>query len=76
MCIAEQIPNDVSRKHPSLWIIRAQEFDRAEPVLLILPVCLQIMIAVRSRNRQISQFSVLPCQNSRYKSLVGWILHV
>ena len=33
---------------PSLWIIGGQEFDDAEPVLLILPVRLQIVFALRS----------------------------
>jgi hypothetical protein len=36
------------------------------------PVCFQIMIAVRSLNRRISQFSDLPCQNSRYKDGTTW----
>lgn len=57
MCIAAQVANDVCGKEPSLWVISRQEFDRAEPVLLILPVWLQILLAVRSQDRQISQFS-------------------
>ena len=67
MCIAEQIPYDVRGKHPSLWIIIGQEFDRAEPVRLILPVWLQNILAIRSQDQQISQFSGFQCQSSRYK---------
>ena len=47
---------------PSFSVISRQEFDRAEPVRLILPVSLQNVLAIRSQVRQISQFSGFPCQ--------------
>ena len=56
MCIANEIPDDVRGKEPSLWIISRQEFDRAEPVLLILPVRLEIIFVLRSQDRQITFF--------------------
>jgi hypothetical protein len=43
---------DVGGKEPSLWIIGGQEFDDAEPVLLILPVRLEIVFALRSHDGQ------------------------
>ena len=43
MCIADQVAKNVGSIEPSLWVISGQEFDRAEPVLLILPVRLQII---------------------------------
>jgi hypothetical protein len=52
---------------PSLWIVSRQEFDRAEPVRLILPVWLEIILAVRSQERQTSS-SGSQRQNSRYKN--------
>src|ERR1035441_9907460 len=66
MCVAAQVANDVRGKKPSLWVISRQEFDRAEPVPLILPVWLQIP-AVRSQGRQTSNSGSLR-QNSRYKN--------
>jgi len=36
----------------SLWIIGGQKFDDAEPVLLILPVRLEIVFVLRSQDRQ------------------------
>jgi hypothetical protein len=39
-------------KGPSLWIIGGQEFDDAEPVLLILPVRLEIVFVLRSQDSQ------------------------
>ena len=50
------MPNDVGGKEPSLWIIDGQEFDDAEPVLLILPVRLEIVFVLRSQDRQITLF--------------------
>jgi hypothetical protein len=35
----------IGGKEPSFWIIGGQEFDDAEPVLLILPVQLEIVFA-------------------------------
>ena len=66
--MAEQIPDDIRGKHPSLWIVIGQEFDGAEPVLLILPVRLQSILAIRFQDRQISPFSDFTSQNSRYKN--------
>ena len=37
---------------PSLWIIGRQEFDDAEPILLILPVRLEIVFALGPQGRQ------------------------
>ena len=51
-CITNQVPDYVDRKDPSLWIIGGQEFDDAEPVLLILPVRLKIVFKLRSQDRQ------------------------
>jgi len=50
----ERKPDDVLSEDPGLWIIGRQEFDRAEPVRLILPVWLEIILAVRSQERQTS----------------------
>jgi len=49
-------PRYVSGKEPSLWVIGGQEFDDAEPVLLIQPVRLDIVFVLRSQDRQISFF--------------------
>ena len=38
----------MSTAKPSLWIICGQEFDDAEPVLLILPVPLEVVFVLRS----------------------------
>jgi DNA-directed RNA polymerase specialized sigma24 family protein len=43
---------------PSLWVISAQELDRAEPIRLILPEWLQIILAVLSQDRQTSEIRV------------------
>jgi hypothetical protein len=45
----------------------SERFDRAKPVLLILPVWGKILITVHSQDPQISQFLDLPFQDSRYK---------
>jgi hypothetical protein len=59
------IPDDLGGKEPSLWIIGGQEFDDAEPVLLILPVRLEIVFALRFQDRR-SPCSTVLVQNSRY----------
>jgi hypothetical protein len=56
ICIADQGPDDVDGKKPSLWIIGGQEFDDAEPVLLISPVRLEVVFVLRSQDRQITLF--------------------
>ena len=61
ICITNEVPDYVGGKEPSLWIIGGQEFDDAEPVLLILPVRLEIVFVLRSQDRQ-TPFA----QNSRY----------
>ena len=61
----DQVPDDVGGKEPSLWIIGGQEFDDAEPVLLILPVRLEIVFVLRSQDRQVT-FSEVLVQISRY----------
>ncbi len=43
-------------KQPSFWIIGGQEFDDAEPVLLILPVWLESVSVLRCQDRQITFF--------------------
>jgi hypothetical protein len=53
---SKAIPDDLGGKEPSLWIIGGQKFDDAEPVLLILPVRLEIVFELRSQDRQISSF--------------------
>ena len=52
----DQVPDAVGGKEPSLWIIGGQEFDDAEPVLLILPVQLEIVFVLRSQDRQVTFF--------------------
>src|SRR5208282_5797350 len=52
ICITNEVPNYVGGKEPSLRIIGGQEFDDAEPVLLILPVRLKIVFVLRSQDRQ------------------------
>ena len=54
MCVAAEVANDVRGKKPSFWVISGQEFDRGEPVRLILPVWLEIILAVHSQERQTS----------------------
>ncbi len=54
--MADQVPDDVLGKKPSLWIIGGQEFDDAEPVLLILPVRLEIVFVLRSQDRKTTRF--------------------
>jgi hypothetical protein len=44
---------NVGGKEPRLWMIDGQEFDDAEPVLLILPGRLEIVFVLRSQDRQI-----------------------
>ena len=56
ICITNEVPDYVGGKEPSLWIIGGQEFDDAEPVLLILPVRLEIVFVLRSQDRQITFF--------------------
>jgi hypothetical protein len=52
---------------PGKWVNSRQEFNRAEPVRLILPVWLEIILAARSQERQTSNSGALR-QNSRYKN--------
>jgi hypothetical protein len=53
-------PSDVrchlGSKEPGLWIIGGQEFDNAEPVLLVLPERLEIVFVLRSQDPQITFF--------------------
>ncbi len=49
-------PNDLGNKEPGHWIIGGQEFDNAEPVLLVLPERLEIVFVLRSQDRQITFF--------------------
>ena len=65
LCIADQVANNVGSIEPSLWVISGQKFDGAEPVLLILPVRLQIILAFRSQDRQISQSFQTPYAKTR-----------
>jgi hypothetical protein len=51
-----KLPDDLGSKQPSLRIIGEQEFDDAEPVLLILPVRLEYVLMLRSQHRQITFF--------------------
>lgn len=53
ICITNEVPDYVGGKEPSLWIIGGQEFDDAKPVLLILPVRLEIVFVPRSQDREI-----------------------
>ena len=63
--LQDQVPDDVGGKEPSLWIIGGQKFDDAEPVLLILPVRLEIVFVLRSQ-RSPDPFPHFLVQNSRY----------
>src|SRR5579864_2096212 len=65
ICITDEVSDYVGSKEPSLWIIGGQEFDDAEPVLLILPVRLEIVFVLRSQDPR-SPFSRVLVQNSRY----------
>jgi hypothetical protein len=56
ICIADQVPDDLGSKEPSLRNIGGQEFDNAEPVLLILPVRPEIVFVLRSQDRQMTFF--------------------
>ena len=56
ICITDEVPDYVGGKEPSLWIIGGQEFDDAEPLLLILPVRLEIVFVLRFQDRQITFF--------------------
>jgi hypothetical protein len=51
---------------PTFRIIRGQQFDDAEPVLLILPVRLEIVFVLRAQDGQITFPSGVLAQNSRY----------
>ena len=53
LCVAKQMSDDSCSEEPSLWIIGGQEFDDAEPVLLILPVRLETVFVLRSQDREI-----------------------
>jgi hypothetical protein len=55
----------VGGKEPSPCILSGQEFDDAEPVLLMLPVGLEIIFLRRSQDRR-SPCSAVLIQNSRY----------
>jgi len=65
--LSDEVSDYVGGKEPSLWIIGGQEFDDAEPVLLILPVELEIVFALRSQHRRLPCLRVL-AQNPRYKN--------
>ena len=52
--VAAQVANDVRGIQPSFQVIAGQEFDRAEPVFLILPVRLEIVFALAPQSRQAS----------------------
>jgi hypothetical protein len=52
MCVADQVANDIRGIQPSFRIIRGQEFDDAEPVVLTLPVRLEIVFALGPQGRQ------------------------
>src|SRR5579864_6956392 len=67
ICITDEVSDHVGGKEPSLWIIGGQEFHDAEPVLLILPVGLEIIYELRSQHRR-SPCSRVLAQNSRYKN--------
>jgi hypothetical protein len=53
---AELKTDDSAEQRNRDSIIGGQEFDDAEPVLLILPVGREIVFALRSRHRQITFF--------------------
>jgi len=59
----------ISAAKPSLWIIGGQKFDDAEPVLLILPVGLEIVFVLRSQDRRSPCSTVLV--QTRDKQSVG-----
>jgi hypothetical protein len=55
-CITDEVSDYVGGKEPSFWIIGGQEFDDAEPVILMLPVRLKIVFVLRCQDRQITLF--------------------
>jgi hypothetical protein len=56
----------MSAAKPSLWIIGGQEFDDAEPLLLILPARLEIVFVLRSQDRFFQNFGSKLAVQGRY----------
>jgi hypothetical protein len=50
MLIGKQVANDVRAEKSGLRVISGQEFDRAEPVSFGLPICFEIILAVRPQD--------------------------
>jgi hypothetical protein len=78
LCVAAQVANDVGGKKPSLWVISRQEFDSAEPVPLVSPVWLQIILAGPfSRSHDLPFFRLstpkLAVQGRYNQSLCLWV---
>lgn len=47
--VANEITDDVRAKQSAFGIISRQEFDRAEPVIFILPVRSNLMLSVHTK---------------------------
>ena len=69
LCVAKQIPDDVCGKHSAFGIIAGQEFDRAEPVIFVLPVRFNVVSSVHTFSLVESPSSRIHRPNSRYEQL-------
>ena len=49
LCVAKQMADDVCGKESTFGVIAPQEFDRAEPVTLILPVRSNLMLPLHTK---------------------------
>ena len=47
-CVANKMTDDLCAKQSAVGIIARQEFDRAEPVIFILPVWSNLMLPVHT----------------------------
>ena len=56
LCVANEITDDVCAKQSAFGIIARQEFNRTEPVILILPVRSNLMLPLHTEDRLIPTF--------------------
>jgi hypothetical protein len=57
LCVAKQIADDVCGKHSAFGVIAGQEFHRAEPVIVVLPVRFIVVLSVHTFSLVESPFS-------------------
>ena len=65
LCVAKQITDDACGKQSSIGIIPRQEFDRAEPVIFILPVWFNLILPVYTKTADLYTI-----QNSSLKLVI------